>query len=60
MRSIEQLRSTASYEDHICGKGYSILVIQAMSGFSAVKTTLLVISTIKQKECSHENFLLHF
>lgn len=36
-------------------KGYSILVIWDITGFSYKKPTLLIISTVKQKGCSCEN-----
>lgn len=48
------------HEDPICGKGYFILVLQAVTEFSSKKTTLLIVSAIKQKGCFPENFLLHF
>lgn len=39
--------------------GYPILAIPALLGFYYKKTALFLISTVKQRGCSHENVLLH-
>lgn len=41
-------------------KNYTILVTQAITGFSYKETTPYIVSTAKQKGCSHENLLQHF
>lgn len=42
--------------DPVHRKGYPMLVFRAIVGFPDKKTALFVISTVKQKACSHENF----
>lgn len=50
----------AHHADPVRRKGYFILVIPAIVGFSCRKTTLFITSAVKQKGCSHESVLVHF
>lgn len=55
------LRSRCSTSRRSCPwKSYTILIIQAITGFSYKERTLYIISTAKQYCCSQENLLLHF
>lgn len=49
---------TLHHADPVCRKGYLILVVQDVVGFSCMKENPFIISAVKQKGCSHENSLL--
>lgn len=50
---------TAHYAAPVHEESYTILIIQPIMGFPYKNVTIFVISTVRQKGCSQENFLLH-